>query len=195
MRIIVLLGVFFATVYSQAAIFNSQRIYENTKKEFYSNGLELRRDNRVGIGFDVAGVSGTAGLQLEFNFTPESGLLVGFGTGEGYQTFHAAYKKVIGGSNFLPYFVMGYSRWYTPAKGSRSFATTKPSVLGDKFLNDQEKQGSFDEHFLYPGIGIQFVQLKGDYIGSSVSLELDLLLDVDDFLIGPLGSLAMTYYF
>ena len=95
----------------------------------------------------------------------------------------------------MPYFSFGYARWASVGKSSRIDKTT-PSILGEKLLNEEEKNaGVFQKNLLYPSLGLQFIQLNGDWAGSSIYAEITVLLDIGNFVAAPTGSFGLLYYF
>ena len=69
-------------------------------------------------------------------------------------------------------------------------------ILGTKFLNADEKdQGEFAVNLLYPAIGIQYMQLGGEYAGVGVHAKILMLMDVDDFVAAPTGEVGVSFYF
>jgi hypothetical protein len=95
----------------------------------------------------------------------------------------------------MPYMSFGYASWASVGKTGR-ITKTSPAILADKLLSDDEKNaGEFQKNLLYPGIGLQFLQLKGEWAGSSVFAELTVLLDVGNFVAAPTATLGFLYYF
>lgn len=163
--------------------------------EINSSGHGFRQSRKVGVGFGLAGAYGIAGTHLELNFVPEVGLLVGFGLGSGYQTFNLQLKKVLAGDSFMPYIAGGLARWYSVDE-SRKRTSTQPHFLADRFLNRSERQsGEFAEVMLYPAVGLQYLQLGGDWSGFSLYAEIQMLVDVDDLVSALNGGVGTTFYF
>jgi hypothetical protein len=160
-----------------------------------SNGAQLRNKKKMGVGFNAVGNYGLLGVSLDMNFTAYSSATIGFGMGENYQTFVFHFKKYLMGRHFQPYIGFGYNRWYTTGEKNEVFNKTNPEFLAKKFLSESEKQGKFDEHFLFPSAGIQFLQLKGDWAGSSIYAELLFLIDIDDFVTAPTAGLGFVRFF
>lgn len=161
-----------------------------------SSGFALRHQRKVGIGFAGSGVWGTLGTHLELNFSSEYSLQGGVGLGEGYQTFALQVRRYLSGQSFLPYIALGMGRWYTTGSGRGEIKTSTPEFLAERFLNDDERRrGQFSELLLVPSAGIQYLQLSGSWMGSSIFAEINLLVDLDDLILGPIGSLGYTYYF
>lgn len=159
------------------------------------SGRELRTKRRAAIGVQAAGALGFGGALIELNFNPSWGFTAGFGGGEGFQAFNLQAKYVLAGEWLMPYMSFGYARWASVGKSSK-ITKTSPAILGEKLLNDDEKNaGEYQKNLLYPGLGLQFLQLKGEWAGSSVFAELTVLLDVGNFVAAPTGTLGFLYYF
>lgn len=158
-------------------------------------GVELRKLRRVGVGLQAAGTMGLVGAILELNLNPSWGFVAGYGGAEGYQALTMAAKYVLSGDSFLPYVSFGYTRWASVGKSGYINKTT-PSLLADRLLSSDEKAaGEFQKSLLVPSIGIQFIQLSGDYAGTSIFAQIDILMDVGSFVAAPTGSLGLLYYF
>lgn len=196
--VLILLNIL-ATESSSAAILieeKGQSLNQNRFSMSSSSGLDLRRNRKMGIGIAGAGVWGSLGTQLELNLSSRLSLAGGVGLGEGYKSFALQLRKYLSGESFLPYIAGGFARWYTTGKGMTQTEHTNPSLLAERFLSSHEKNtGQFSELFLFPTVGIQYFQLRGDWMGSSLFAELNLLIDIDDLVVGPTGSLGYTYFF
>lgn len=160
------------------------------------DGLGFHRQRKVGFGIAGAGPWGVLGAHLELNFTSELSMQTGIGMGAGFQTFALQLRKFIPGKWFLPYMAAGVARWYTAGDGDGAINETTPGFLGNRFLNDKERRtGRFSEILLTPTLGIQYLQLSGEWAGSTLFAEFNLLIDVDDFVLGPTGSVGYSYFF
>ena len=169
----------------------SSRTYIKTADD----GLSMRSLRKVGVGMSVAGASGFAGVDIEMNFTDAVSGSLGFGLGEGFQTLTFKIKKFVSSGSFLAYVAGGYSRWYTTSENG-SMNKTNPEVLAQKFLSDKEKrEGKFAENFLFPAAGIQYMQLDGEYAGTTIYAEVLMLVDIDDFVSAPAGGIGLQYFF
>lgn len=161
-----------------------------------SDGLKFRSRRKVGVGVSGSGPWGILGTHLELNFASDISLQGGIGFGSGFQTFALQIRKFIPGKWFLPYIAGGVARWYTVGEGNGNMDTSTPGFLAKRFLNDKEKrEGKFSEIMVFPSLGMQYVQLSGEWAGSTLHAEVNILIDVDDFVIGPTGSLGYTYFF
>ncbi|MDZ4662837.1 MAG: hypothetical protein SGJ18_14590 [Pseudomonadota bacterium] len=160
------------------------------------DGTEFRQKRRVAIGSSFGGAAGIAGINLDLNLTDQAALSLLFGVGDPFQSFGFAIKRFVSGTSFLPYFSAGYVRWTHKRAESQAIETTLPNILGKRFLNSGEKEsGQFSEDIIYPGLGLQYVQLSGPWAGISMYLELQALVDVDDFQTATTGALGISYYF
>lgn len=158
------------------------------------NGFSLRHNRKMGVGLNVAGALGMGGVNLEINFTPKFSFVGGFGLGKGYQSYHLQVKRVFGGRSFLPYLSMGFTRWYSTGTLRKQERVT-PGFFSE-FLNDTEKRtGKFGENMIYPGLGLQFIQLHGEWEGFSIYIEAIVLMDIDDLISKPTSGLGVLYYF
>lgn len=160
-----------------------------------TTGNDLRKVRRVGVGVSGAGPLGLGGVHFELNFTPRSGMLLGFGGGPGFQAYTFQYKSILAGEWLLPYMSAGFSRWMNFSQKGPIEDTT-PGILAERFMSDEDKaRGRIDEYLLYPGFGLQYVQLSGRWAGFSIFSEVIVLIDLVDFVAAPTGTLGMSYYF
>ncbi len=186
---------------SQMAFGQAVLIEENgqpTKTKFTkeaTNTLNFRSQRKVGVGLAAAGAQGLLGTLIELNFSSETSFMTNFGLGKDYRSFGFSLKRIVGGEWFAPYILGGFSRWYSVGDHG-SINTSTPSFLADNFLSAKQKRtGHFTETILYPGIGLQYHQLNGEYAGASLFAEVLFLVDIDDFATAPTGSLGFMYYF
>jgi hypothetical protein len=158
------------------------------------NGMDLRALRRVGLSTVIAGAYGSLGFQMDLNFTPETGVLIGYGLGDQFTSFSFQVKRMLGGRSVMPYAAIGYASWYSG--GSGRFTGESPGFFGDKFLDNEEKMsGRFSESLIFPSVGLQYTQLSGPYAGVSVFLEAQFLFDIDNFVSAPNGALGVGYFF
>src|ERR1017187_7050154 len=135
------------------------------------DGLEMRKIRRVGVGLQAAGALGFGGALMEMNFTRRWSFALGIGGGNNFQATEFQAKYVLAGEWLLPYMSFGFSRWFS-IKNNGPIGKTAPSFLADRLLTDQEKaSGEFGKNLVYPGLGLQIIQLKGDWAGASVYAE------------------------
>ncbi|MCB0390231.1 MAG: hypothetical protein KDD58_03015 [Bdellovibrionales bacterium] len=159
------------------------------------NSADFKYKRKVGVGISAAGASGLIGANLELNFTPETSFSTSFGLADNFQTFGFSIKKSISGKYFAPYIAGGFTRWYT-VTDEGPFTESSPGFLAEKFLSAKEKQeGQFAETLIYPALGIQYLQLDGEWAGSSIYAEVLMLIDIDDFKSAPTGGVGYLYYF
>lgn len=155
----------------------------------------FKKSNKMGLQTTLAGATGLLGLNLNINFTESFEFSLGFGISRGFHSFNGFVRLPMGGTTVSPYFVTGYSRW--AAGGSEDgVQNTSPSILAKKFLSSHErKTGEFAENIIYPGLGVQYLQLSGDFEGCGLFAEVLMLVDLDDFVTGPTAGLGAAYYF
>ncbi|MCB9025665.1 MAG: hypothetical protein H6625_05065 [Bdellovibrionaceae bacterium] len=159
------------------------------------NSVDFKYKRKVGVGLSAAGAQGLAGVTLELNFSPEMSFSTSFGLADRFQTFGVFIKKSISAKYFTPYISGGFTRWYT-VTDEGPMTTSNPSFLAERFLSNKEKsEGKFAETLIYPAMGIQYLQLDGDWAGSSLFVEVLMLVDIDDFKSSPTGGLGYLYYF
>ncbi|MGE0762816.1 MAG: hypothetical protein AB7N80_06015 [Bdellovibrionales bacterium] len=150
---------------------------------------------RVGLGVSAGGVAGIFGLNLELNFTANTGLAAGFGVSTDYQSLFLGFKHILVGEQFTIYTSGGYARWFASGE-ERNVGETTPGFVGKRFLSDEERRrGVFAENLLYAGLGTQYLKTHGDWSGSSIYAEVIGLLDLDDLVIAPNLGLGYMYYF
>lgn len=159
-----------------------------------SNAYEFRKKRKVGVGVGMAGVHGLLGINFELNFTPETSLITGFGISRGFREYHFAVKRALGGKRFLPYLSAGLTNWSSSLGDSLN--ESSPGFFVKRFLSNKEKQsGNFSETIIYPGLGVQYLVLDGEWAGTTFYAELLMMIDIDDFLAEPNGGIGMMYYF
>ncbi len=156
---------------------------------------ELKSRRRVAAGGQIAGGSGLIGTQIELNFTPYNAFTVGFGGSSGFQSFQFLWKRTLSGTVFVPYLSLGLAHWMSQGDG-QPLRKTSPAYLEGQLLNEEQKAtGKFTKEFLIPAFGLQYFQLFGSAVGSSVYAEVDLMTDLTRGLVVPTGSLGFLYYF
>ncbi|MFK8136860.1 MAG: hypothetical protein AB8E15_00740 [Bdellovibrionales bacterium] len=171
----------------------TQKVETQVKRS--STGLGMRALRRVGIGVLAQGELGFGGLQLEINPKPEWSIQVGYGGGPEYRAFSFQYKRILSGESFLPYFGLGISRWFNDGSGA-PISRTNPGVLVEKLMSDSDKaNGTIDELLLTGKLGIQYMTLKGPWIGYAFHADVQLLFDAEDFIMAPTASFGLNYYF
>jgi len=174
---------------------SSERATVKLPTKTATSGMDMRKIRRAAVGAQAAGALGMGGVLLELNFTPNWAFNGGFGGGEGFQAYMLQVKYVLTGDWLMPYATFGYANWASVGK-SGPIQKTKPAILAERLLNDDEKaDGQFKKHILYPGFGLQFMQLDGDYAGFSMYAEMVMLLDVGNFVAAPTGALGVMYFF
>lgn len=160
-----------------------------------ANGVDMRKSRRFGAGLQAAGALGFGGAILDLNFTPQWSFGAGFGGGEGFQAFKLEGRYVLSGDWLMPYFSFGYANWASIGKAGY-IERTNPGYLGEKLLTATEKkEGEYRKHLIYPGFGLQFMQLNGEWAGFSLLAEFTALIDIGGFVAAPTGTISALYYF
>jgi hypothetical protein len=175
---------------------NRMRSPTNISQYNYKSGDHLRSQRRVAIGLDFAGLLGSMGTHLEMNFTPQSSFLAGYGGSPLFRSFALQYRRYLGGASFQPYIGIAYARWYNSKEANAPINETEPSILKEKFLSPEDaKSGKIAEDLLVPSIGIQFVQLSGQWSGFGLGAEVLIMMDIADMVLAPTGQISSSYYF
>jgi hypothetical protein len=158
----------------------------------YATNLKMREERRIGVGTQVGGGLGVAGLNIEINVDSENSAMAGAGAGTGYGTFQLLWRHSFEGRYFTPYTTAGWSRWYN----SDSATEYKKSLILDRALSDEQKEtGRFGVDFLTVSAGMQYQQLSGDLNGISFYAEFAMLSALRSPSLIPTGSLGAIYYF
>ncbi|MCB0351335.1 MAG: hypothetical protein KDD38_09145 [Bdellovibrionales bacterium] len=161
----------------------------------FSGSEALKAVKKIGIQTTLAGATGLAGLNLDINFTQDFAFSMGVGISRGFQAFNAHIKRSLGSGNVAPYFVGGYSRWYSVGAEER-VERTSPPLLANKFLTAKERAtGIFAKDIIYPGLGLQYLITDGEMQGLGFFAEVMMLVDVNDLLAGGTGGIGSIYYF
>ena len=174
--------------------------WEPPKSQTFSRASEnlssdLKAIKKVGVGSTLAGATGLLGVNIHVNFSKDFTFVIGAGQSRGFQAFNMHFKSIFGGRSFQPYFSGGYSRWFASQDGER-VDRTSPPLVKKKFLSSKEiNSGNFSEHIIYPGLGVEFINLDGDWRGLSFFAEALLLIDIDDLQTGATAGLGTVYYF
>lgn len=192
-----MLQLFFVLFFTSFSVFSARvevgnNIHGRSGTSF--SGFELRSKNKVGVGLNVLGTSGTVGAQIEANFSPKWGLIMGAGTNEHFNAFHIEYKRVLAGQSFMPYGSLGFARWY--GNNDEPITSTNPSFLAERLMSSKDRlAGKVNENIIYPAVGIQYINLRGDWRGLSFFAQLNLFIDIMDLKLAPNLGLGSTYYF
>lgn len=159
----------------------------------YASTLKMRESRKVGAGVSAGGNLGLFGLNVEFNFEDENGVVIGFGSGAGYNSFQVAWKHAFEGPYLAPYVMAGYSRWYNSYGSSGSHQS---SDILNRVLTTQEKlEGRFGTDFINTAVGAQYNQLSGDLAGLSFYGELIAMVEFKRGVVLPNGAVGLLYYF
>ena len=169
---------------------------EWAEEEDFETAADLRSKKRVGAGVLAAGQLGLVGALVELNYNSQNAAVIGFGGGPRYSSITMQYKHHFGGKALTPFASIGYSRWYNNTKSEKEFQSSTPGFLAGKYLSEEErKTGLFGKDFIAPGAGIQYTQLFGKALGTSVFAEILFLLDTSNFNQVATGSMGFLYYF
>ncbi len=192
-----LLGFSFCSI-SQAAILIEQsgRSVSRLPSKQAQDSFDFKRQRKVGFGLGAAGIHGLMGAILEINFSAQDSLAGNFGLGSDFQSFGLRYRRSLGGQWFSPYFGAAFSRWYTTGGPKGNFSDSSPGFLSEKFLTESEvEKGQFAKSFLSPSFGFQYNQLKGEWSGLSIYVEVLMLIELENLVSAATGELGAIYYF
>jgi hypothetical protein len=180
-------------------------VYKGEASQYLDNTLStnvdegtfrLRQERTVGVGASMGGGLGLGGVKLELGFTEKDSLSLGFGGGSPFWSFSLEYKNTLFGKSFLPYYLMGASFWNSQSEKTDGVRSTSPDYLLTKLMSSKDRaRGKVSEALIYPGLGVQYYQKNGELKGSSLSLEVVLLSDLEDFKFVPTGAVSYLYYF
>lgn len=196
MSYLILILVFFLSNSGYSQILVDETWGSNTRysTKSLSEGA-LKSNKRIGIQGTLAGAAGLAGLNLDMNLTKSFAFSLGLGVSRGFQSYNMHIKRSLGEGDFIPYFVAGYSRWYS-GEGAGEVKRTSPPILANKFLSGRERAtGVFTKDIIYPGFGLQYLLSEGDLQGLGFFAEALMLVDVNDFLAGGTGGIGTIFYF
>lgn len=172
--------------------YSSTQDLKETSSDFQSN-LDLRTQNKIGVGAQVGGGLGIGGLNLEINVEDINSALMGVGAGPGYGTVQLLWRRSFEGHYFTPYTTLGWARWYN----SGAPEDYKKSTILERVLTESQKEsGRFGVDFVAASVGMQYQELSGEYLpGASFFAEFALLAPLGGFTPLPTGSLGVMYYF
>jgi hypothetical protein len=166
-----------------------------TTSSSFSSVSSLRKTKKLGLQTTVAGAAGLLGLNMEVNLNENFAISMGPGVSRGFRSFNAHVKKFMGGNRFSPYFVGGFSRWYSSAR-EEGVESTTPEFVEKKFLTGRERRtGKFAENIIYPGLGLQYLKTSGDWSGLGFFGEILFLVDIDDLETSPTAGVGSIFYF
>ena len=170
-----------------------KRIYEAQE---FSTTYELREKRRLGLGAQIAGMSGLYGIFAELNVNPSNSVLIGLGGGPSYSSFFGSWKYLYSESPLSPYGGLGYSHMYDASGGNQGLKQSNPRFVSAQLLTSSEKStGRFQMDLLVGNIGLQYQLLNGPYVGFSFFVEADLLVRTVNLSMAPTGSVGSIYYF
>ncbi len=167
--------------------------YYSGLESHYSSNLMLREKRKVGVGLSAGGGLGLMGFSLELNFEDTESTLIGFGRGEGYNSFQIGWKHSLEGDYLAPYSSISYSRWYNSASTNQDHLNS--SILNRVLSNQEKIDGRFGADFLNASIGVQYNQLSGDFVGLAFYGEIMAIAEVRRSIVLPSGAVGFLYYF
>ncbi len=163
-------------------------------KDVYEDLASFKRKKKMGISTTFAGATGLIGVNLDLNIFEDFAISLGGGVSHGFNSYNIHVKQTLGNDAFQPYFAFGYSRWFS--NGGGPVDHTSPSLVVNKFLSEGAKHsGQFAENILYPAIGLQYVNLTGDYQGLGFFGELLMVMDMNNLAVGPTAGVGSIFYF
>lgn len=168
-------------------------IFKVDENNNYNSTLDMRSQRKFGIGTAVGGNLGLFGVNFELNFEDDDGVVAGFGTGPGYNSFQLLWKHAFEGDYIAPYTTLGYSRWYNSSANPDDI--DRSGVLNRALSESDKRAGQFATNFLTGSLGLQYNQLSGLAAGVSFFGELTLLEEVSRSVFIPTGSVGAIYYF
>lgn len=161
-------------------------------RELYNSNWEMREHRKLGAGIGLAGIFGAIGGVADINFDAQNAAQVGFGNGNGFNTFFAGWKTSFESQFVSPYIMVGYARWYN----SDNTNLHGNSYILDQVLSKSElTNGKIGVDFLNTNIGIQYNQLDSEWIGNSFFLEFNFLYSTSRGRLVPAASMGSIYYF
>lgn len=178
------------------ALAQGKSIREIYSYQEFQDAYEMKQKRRVGVGLVAAGQMGLAGAIVDLNFTADNSFVVSFGGGPLYNSFSFQGKHSFYGKSINPYLAFGLAHWSSKSGNKKEIERTNPSFLGSKYLSKEEKaSGEFAKTFLIPSVGLQYNQLFGRSVGTSLFAEVLLFMHPEDLTPVPTGSIGSIYYF
>lgn len=169
-------------------LFFESTLFAAIQNQSYSTNLKMREERRVGVGFNAGGSLGALGTQIELNIEDADGAVIGFGAGNGFNTFQLLWKHSMAGFFINPYWKGGISHWY---KSDQEMKYLSSTISIDEIKNDR----STSAELITGSLGVQYNQLSGQLSGTSFFLELTLLSNIAHRTIIPTGSIGALFYF
>ncbi len=161
----------------------------------YNSGSANKTRNRLGVGAAFGGGVGALGLQLNINVIDTWTYSLGYGWSSFFDGFNTSIKKSVSTSGISPYVGAGFSHWSGDGTNG-SVDETFPTVLGRRILSEKEKrEGIFSKNLIYPSLGLEYFNPSGDWAGYSFAIELDYLIDIQNFESGATAGISIARYF
>jgi len=156
----------------------------------FASSYDIRKAFKMAFGTAIGGQVGTFGFKFDINFDPLNTFVGGFGGGSGFRTVQFGYKAIYDGQFMTPYWTASLVNW------SNASGNLDSAMLEDVYLNQTEKQtNAFNKTFAVPSIGVQYTQLNGPFVGTTLFAETMLFVDFQDFKSALNGTLGITYLF
>ena len=175
---------------SSSATIQSVTTPSNDEYRAFASSYDIRKAYKMAFGTAIGGQVGTVGFKFDINFDPLNAFVGGFGGGSGFRTVQFGYKAIYEGQFITPYWTASLVNW------SNSSGNLESDMLNDVYLNQTEKQNnSFNKTFAVPSVGVQYTQLNGPFVGTTVFAETMLFVDFQDFKSALNGTLGITYLF
>lgn len=158
----------------------------------YSSNLKMREQRKLGLGALIGGSAGQFAGTMELNFEDTNSAKVDFGGGDGYRAFQIVWKHSFEGEYLSPYVSGGYSRWFNSSgRGDYDSSDVLKRVLTD----NERNTGQFAADFVTASAGLQYNQLRGEYVGMSFYGEITGMYEVSKSVLVPNGSVGGLFYF
>lgn len=177
-----------------ASVFSKNQKFDHEGVELYDSNLDMKSMKRLGAGFVAGGLTGLAGINIEYNLRPEDVAYFGLGTGTGFNSFNFGYKRNFEGYYMSPYTKVGFSRWSNSANGS-SGSAKKSDILRQVLSDNDINENSYAVNFLTGSAGLEYNQLEGNLSGVNLFGELQAMYEFSSAKLIPTGAVGITYFY
>ncbi|MBE8221242.1 MAG: hypothetical protein HAW60_00770 [Bdellovibrionales bacterium] len=177
--------------------YNTSLSPDDLQKNNYDNTsiTDFQNTYRMGVGLDMMGKVGLAGVSLQLSLSPEFSFSGGFGIAGGFSSSFIEVKQVIKQyKKVLAYFGVGLTQWSSESgKIGKAF---NPGFLRGKFLKPSEANTGKFQHYLISGsLGFKYLQTFGYLEGSSFYMELSPLFDLNSNSLAASAGFGVAYNF
>lgn len=150
---------------------------------------------RMGMGLDMMGKAGLAGVSVQLILTPKFSFSGGFGVAGGFSSSFIDVKRVIRQyKKILAYWGAGLAQW--TSESGKIGKALNPGFLRGKFLKPSELSTGKFHHYLVSGsLGFKYLQTSGPLKGGSFYMELSPLLDLNTQSFAPNAGFGLSFYF